>query len=154
MARSILLTPGQVSVLRAGAGAIAADNTTLTDANVPPASAVDCWLYDTIFVGVEITAGTSPTMTIEPLFRDSGAADGARWRRLLIGANPGVTLASAAIQSTGALAPDLTMYEIQVFGCRSVFFRISAVANATNTTAWSILGFPGRARNVAMLPKG
>jgi len=144
-----------VSVARSGTGAIAADNTTLSDANIPPASGVDCYLYDTVFIGVEITGGSSPTMTIEPLFRDStDAADGARWFRVVCGATDGVTPASAANLTTGALASNVNFAEIKVFGSRNVFFRVTAVANATNTTAWKILVFPGKVRIPTGLSRG
>lgn len=132
-------------VARDIAGTIAADSATLTDANIPPASAIDCGGFDTILVAVEITAGTNPTATIEPLFRDSEAPDGTRWVRPLLGAPPGVTLAAAAGQSTGALANGQA-FELRVFGHPKVFLRVSAVANATSTTNMKILVKPGRVR--------
>lgn len=146
MAYQAGLVPGKVAAVRATSAVIAADSATLTDANIPPASALDCTGYDTIFVSCDITAGSSPTLTVEPLFRDADAADGSRWRRLRVGVPEGVTLASAAIQSTGAMAPQADMVEIKVFGHRQVFLRVSAVANAGSTTAWSILVMPGRRR--------
>jgi hypothetical protein len=137
---------GQLATVRSATALIAADNATLTDANIPPASAFSCIGLESIFVGVEIVGGSSPTMTIEPLFRDADAADGVRWKRLLVGAPPGVTLASAAVQATPALAPDVQLYELRVYGHPLVFLRISAVANATSTTAWKILAMPGLLR--------
>ncbi len=139
-------TPPALCVARSATALIAADSATLTDANIDPTKAIDCWGLDSIFVGVEITGGTNPGMTIEPLFRDPDAADGSRWRRLITGVPDGVTLAAAAIQSTGSIPADLSMIELRVFGWRSVFLRISAVANATSTTAWKILAMPGKSR--------
>ena len=65
---------GELAVLRAIPGVIAADSATLTDANFPVAAAISCDGLDTIFLGVEITAGTAPTATLELLFRDADAA--------------------------------------------------------------------------------
>jgi len=145
MARPGGLSTTQVANVREIAGVIAADSATLSDANFPPASALDCRGFDSIFVGVEIDGGSSPTCTIEPLFRDGDAADQARWTRLLVGSPPGVTAAAAAIQSTGALAA-LTMVEIFVFG-RLVYLRRTAVTNSGSTTAMRILAIPGRPRS-------
>lgn len=140
------LIVGQTTIVRSASAVIAADSATLTDANIPPAQALDCSGYDTILVGVEITAGSSPTMTIEALFRDADAADGSRWARYLLGAAPGVTLASLAAETTGALAPNIQWVELRVFGHPLVFLRITAVANSGSTTAWKILARPGRVR--------
>lgn len=145
MARKIALYTGEVATLRSAAALIAADSATLTDANIPPANAIDCTGLDSIFVGVEITGGASPTMTLEALYRDSEAADGARWKRLLLGARDGVTLAALAAEDTGAL-DGTSLVELRTFGFRYVFLRIKAVANAGSTTAWKILGMPGRTR--------
>ncbi len=120
----------------------------LTDANIDPTVALDCYGYDSIFVAVEITAGTSPTMTIEALLRAADAADGARWKRLMLGAKDGVTLAALANETTGALAPDINPVELRVYGSRAVFLRVTAVANSASTTAWKILARPGKRRDV------
>lgn len=146
MARQTDFVPGYIFAARTGAAIIAAEGTDYSDANYPVASAINCSVYQTIFVGCEITGGSSPTMTIEPLFRDPDAADGARWKRLLVGAPPGVTLAAAATATTGALAPDVSLAELRVFGWPLVYLRISAVANAASTTAWKILAMPGQRR--------
>lgn len=140
------LFTGETAVLRSASAAIAADSAALTDANIPPADAINCAGLDTVIVGVEITGGSSPTMTLEPLFRDPDAADGSRWGRYLLGAAPGVTLASLASETTGALASNTQWAELRVFGHPAVFFRVTAVANAGSTTAWKILGRPGRVR--------
>lgn len=145
MARPNGLSASQFCVARSISGVIAADNSTLTDANIPVASALDCRGFETIFVGPEITAGTNPTATYEVLFRDGDAADGSRWKRLLLGAAPGVTLGSLASETTGALVNG-QMAELRVHGHSSVFIRITAVANATSTTAHSILAIAGKPR--------
>jgi hypothetical protein len=147
MARNTTFKDRSVIVARSGTGVIAADSATLTDANIDPSLMLDCGGLDTIFVGAEITAGTNPTMTVEPLFRDAEAADGSRWFRLMTGALEGVTLASAANQNTGALATNANFVELRVFG-QKVFFRVTAVANATSTNGWKILVMPGRLRPV------
>lgn len=151
MARATGLVEGaqrltSFTIARSASALIAADSSTLTDANIPLASAIDCSGYDTILVGAEITGGTNPTMTVEPLFRDSEAADGSRWKRIQLGAPPGVTATALATQNTGALAQISDFVEIRVFGHPSVFLRISAVANAASTTAWQILVRPGAVR--------
>lgn len=145
MARNSTFKDRSVIAARSGSAVIAADSATLTDANIDPTLALDCSGLDSIFVGVEIAGGTNPTMTIEPLFRDEGAADGSRWFRLMTGALDGVTLAAAANQTTGALSSNVNFVELRVFG-QKVFLRISAVANPTSTTAWKILAMPGKAR--------
>jgi hypothetical protein len=142
MARNNGLRTGEVTVLRSATATIAADNATLTDANIPPAQGVGCQGLDTVLVGVEITGGSSPTMTIEALVRDGEAADGARWKRMTAGL---AFEGTPTIGDTGAL--DGTAFvELPTFGASLVFFRIKAVANAGSTTAWKILGMPGRAR--------
>lgn len=133
-----------VGVAREIAGVIAADSATLTDALIPPGQGLNCSGFETIFVGVEITAGTNPTATIEPLFRDGEAADGSRWHRRLFGAPPGVTLAALAAETTGALTSNGPMVELRVMGCPLVFLRITAVANATSTSNIRILVAPGK----------
>jgi hypothetical protein len=154
-ARKTTFGSGYVYVARSVTGAIAAENSTLSDANYDPTTGLDCYGYDTIFVGVEITAGSSPTITIEPLFRDSSdAPDGGRWVRIKCGVTDGVTLAGAANLDTGALASNADFTELKVFGCRRVFLRAKAVANATNTTAWKVLVMPGKVRDTTNLSRG
>jgi hypothetical protein len=146
VARKTALVTGEVATLRSASAALAADSATLTDANFPVAGAIDCSGFDSILVGVEITAGTNPTETIVALFRDAEAADGARWKRLLLGAAPGVTATALANETTGALT-GTSFAELRVFGAKQVFLRIAAVANESSTTAWKILGMPGRTRD-------
>ena len=135
------LTPGLWTKARSATAIIAADNATLSDANYPTAvdpttgGPIDCTGWDTIIVKVNITAGTGPTMTLEALFRDGQAADQARWARRVNG--------SGAI-TTPAIASDASEAELSVDGWPLVFLRISAVANATSTTAWKIFARPGR----------
>lgn len=134
-----------VGVVRDVTGAPAvADSGTLTDANISPTLAVNCRGFDTVFVGVELTGGTSPTATVEPLFRDAEAPDGSRWKRRLLGARPGVTLAAIAADNTGALGANSDFVELRVHGAEAVFFRISAVAN--NPTNIKVLVAPGQVR--------
>jgi len=140
------LRTGETTELRAIAGIIAADSATLTDANIPPASGIDCSGLETVLVGVEIAVPGTGTMTIEALFYDADQADGARWSRYLLGAAPGVTLGALAGETTGALANGSQYAELRVFGHSKVFFRITAVANSGGTTSSKILGRPGRVR--------
>lgn len=140
------LRTGETTVVRSASAIIAADSATLTDANFPVAQALDCTGFDTILVGVEITAGTNPSMTLEALFRDADAADGSRWGRMLLGAAPGVTATALANETTAALASNVAWCELRVFGHPSVMLRITAVANAASTTAWKILARPGQVR--------
>lgn len=150
MARKAGIYVGEIGIVRAGAAIIAADNATLTDANIPVAGAFNASGLDTVFIGVEIDAGSSPTMTIEFLFRDANAADGSRWKRLLQGARPGVTLAALTAEDSGAL-DGTKLVEMRCWGYGLVFPRITAVANAGSTTGWRILAMPGQARNTARL---
>lgn len=137
----------EVSIARTISGLIAAENASLIDANYPVASAFSCRGFDTIFVGVEITAGTAPTATIEALFRDADAADGLRWHRRLFGTRPGVTaIAAPAVQDTGALATNGDFVELYVHGAPLVYLRVKAVTNPTSTTACKILIQPGQRR--------
>lgn len=148
MSRSEGLRPGaSPGIARSATAVIAAENATLNDANYPVAQALNCEGFDSIFVGVEVTGGASPTMTIEVLVRDEEAADGARWKRILLGAKEGITpIAAPVAEDTGAL--DGTAFvELRVFGAKKVMLRIKAVANAAGTTAWKILVFGGRVRN-------
>lgn len=140
--KSGALYTGEVSIARSATAVIAADSATLTDANIPPAQGLDCSGFDTILVGVEITAGTAPTMTIEALARDPQAADGLRWKRMTAGL---AFEGTPAVGDTGAM--DGTAFvELAVFGNPLVFLRRKAVTNETNTTAWKILVAPGRYR--------
>lgn len=125
-----------VAVIRSISGTIAADSATLTDANIVPAAGFNCRGYNSVLVGVEVDGGTNPTITLEPLFYDGGAADGARWRRLLIGGSP---------QQTPALGAG-TFVELMVYGWPRVYLRRTAVTNATSTTAMRILAIPGSTR--------
>ena len=134
-----------VGIARVKAGGIAIDSATLTDANIWPTwsgttgGAIDCSGFDTILVGVEIAAGTSPTATIEALFRDAEAADGLRWKRMLIAVSPAVS------ETTGALDGS-AFAELRVLGNPAVFLRVTAVTNSANTTSMNILVSPGQRR--------
>lgn len=150
MARKTNLRPGfEPCVVREATAVIAAESATLSDANYPVAQALSCEGFDSIFVGVEITGGSSPTMTIEALFRDAEAVDGARWKRVLLGAKEGITpIATPVAEDTGAL--DGTAFvELRVFGAKQVMLRVKAVANSGSTTAWKILAAAGRTRSMS-----
>lgn len=147
MARKTGIFTGEVGIARSASAVIAAESATLSDANFPVAQALNCYGFDTVLVGVEITAGTAPTMTIEALVRDGEAADGSRWKRMTAGL---AFEGTPAVGDTGAL--DGTAFvELPVFGSKAVMFRIKAVTNAANTTAWKILVLGGRTRNTAGL---
>lgn len=145
MTRPATLSTSAFTLVRSISGVIAADSTTLTDANIPPASALDCRGYETIFVCVEITGGSSPTATLEVLIRDPDATDGSRWKRILVGSPDGVTPGAAASQKTSAL-DGTSLYEVRVFGHEKVFLRVDAVTNSGSTTAMKILAIPGKTR--------
>jgi hypothetical protein len=142
------LDGSRLTIVRSIAAQIAADNSTLTDTNIPLADALDCRGFESIFVGVEIFGGASPTCALEPLFYDEGAVDGARWWRMLAGSIPGVTLISAAVQVTPALVSG-QLFELFVHGWRRVYLRRTAVTNDSGTTAMKILAMPGRPRNAS-----
>jgi hypothetical protein len=133
-----------VTEVRAASGAIAGDSATLTDANIPPTSAINCAGFETIWIGAEITGGSSPTMVIEPLVYDADAADGARWRRLQVGAGQGVAALAATADQQATIGPSDEMAEIRVNGATLVFLRVVSVANSASTTAWKILARAGR----------
>lgn len=139
-----------VGVVRIVTGApVAADSATLTDGNFSTTfdatngGAFSCRNLDTLFIGVELAGGVTPTATIEFLFRDAEAADGARWKRLLLGARPGVTLAALAAEDTGAL-DGVSMVEMRCYGAELVYPRIKAVTG--NPTSVKILAMPGAMR--------
>lgn len=137
MARPVALANAltTVTLVRAIAGVIAADNVSLIDANYPVASALNCTGFQTIWLGVEIAAGTNPTSTLEVLVRDDDAADGSRWKRLNL---------AGTVQATPALSNG-QFAEVRVEG-RTVFVRVTAVGAATSTTSQNILAFPGQPR--------
>src|SRR4051812_4908652 len=88
MARPTCISARAVAAIRTKTGApVLDDSATLTDANFPVApsstlgGAYDCSTFDTILLAVELAGGSSPTCTVDLLFRDPGAADGSRWKR-------------------------------------------------------------------------
>ncbi len=127
---------GEWAEVRTASSAIAADNSTLIDANIPPASALNCRGLETVWVMVAITGGSSPTMILEALFRDDTAADGSKWTR---------QRDASGLLVTAALAPGVAQ-EVRVDGWLSVFLRVTTVANESGTTAWKILVRPGKPR--------
>jgi hypothetical protein len=131
---------------RSVAGTIAADAATLTDTFIAPTLAISCQMFDTIFVGAEISGGTAPALTVEPLFYDKEAADGSRWKRIAVGALPGVDPVASSASQTVSLASNATMAELMVFGHPQVFLRVTAVTNATATAGYTVVAMPGRVR--------
>jgi len=145
MARPTGLSVDRLAAVRTISGEIAADSATLTDANIDPDDGINCLGFQTLWVGVEIAGGSGPTAALEVLVRDDAAADGARWKKLLVGAPDGVTLAAAASAKTPALN-GTSLYEVRVEGRAKVFLRVDAVTNATGTTAMTILAMGGKPR--------
>jgi len=139
-------------MIRQVTAVIAADSTTYTDANFPVASAFDATGYDSIFLCCEIDAGTNPTLTVELMYRDPDAVDGQRWKKLLLGTQPGVTAAARALIDSGALTPAVgsttvgTVVELRTYGHSLIFPRVTGVANATSTTEYRLLAMPGASR--------
>lgn len=143
MARPTGLHASQLTLVRSKTGApAAADSGTLTDANILPTEALNCFGCETIWVGVELTGGTSPTVVLEVLVRDADAADGSRWKKLLVGSADGVTAAAAASAKTAAL-DGTALQEVRVSG-RTVFLRVDTVAN--NPTGIGVLAMGGKPR--------
>lgn len=141
MARPTSLSATQLAVARSAV--TAADSTTLSDANIPLASAIDCSGFQTLWVGVEFVGGTNPTATLEVLVRDGDAADGARWKMLLVGSADGVTAAAAASARTAAL-DGTALQEVRVEGRSKVFLRVHAITGTP--TSLSILAMGGKPR--------
>lgn len=129
---------------RSASAVLAAESSTLNDANYPTANAIDCSGFETILVKPAITGGSSPELTVEALFRDPDAADGARWIRRLNSSGNAITTGSLAVGEEAELTVD---------GWDVVMLRVSAVTNETNTTAWAIHVRPGK-RLVPRPPAG
>ena len=153
---ALSLDGAKAALVRTIPGTIAADSATLTDASFPVAAAIDATGYDTVFFGVEIDGGSSPTATLELLFRDEDAPDGQRWKRFKFGALEGVVApgSAAANQTTGALSSGLDMVELVTLGASKIFVRVTAVANSGSTTAMRILAKPGIVRPQKALVRG
>lgn len=134
---------GRMGYVRAAEGTLAADSSTLTDANIDPTLAVNCQGLDSIFLSLECDGATGVTVDVEPLFRDDDAADAERWKRIALGSRDGVTLAAAANQKL--TVGELAMVEFRVFGWGKVYFRVDAVSAASGT-AWRLLAMPGKRR--------
>jgi len=60
------------------------------------------------------------------------------WKRILLGAAPGVTATALAAPTTGALVAGQAA-ELRVFGHPLVFLRVTAVANSASTTNMKVL---------------
>ncbi len=132
MARPIGLpsAPSRVGLWRslAAGGGLSSDSATLNDTNFPATpdattgGAVTFAGCESILVAVLLTAGTAPTATLIPLFRDSDAADGARW------------IPSGSVSLTAAFQ------ELYVWGSL-VFPRLTLTGSPTGV---SLLIKPGR----------
>lgn len=146
MARTVALSLDTVAFVRLITGTpVAADSATLTDANFSPTTsattggAIYARGYATIWVGAEFTAAGAASVDLDMLIRDSSAADGARWKRLLLGAPSGITAIAAPV----AYQPTIDgsgFKEVRVDG-RLVFPRIVNVVGAP--TVVRLLAFPG-----------
>lgn len=89
MSRPVGLSLVAVAQVRTVTGSpVTSDSATLTDANYSPTpnnttgGAVQCFGFSTVWFNVELVGGSSPTVTLDLLFRDDGAADGSRWKRV------------------------------------------------------------------------
>lgn len=144
--RPINLTtdPLRVSAVRTVTGSpVASDPTSLVDANFPEISvtlagaggAIMCRGLATLWIGVELTGGASPSVVLDMLFRDTDAADGQRWHRLLFGSSPAVV--RPTLDGTGFV-------EVTVNGS-VVYPRLHTVTG--NPTGVVILARPGAALN-------
>lgn len=95
MARPIALIADTVSSVRFVETA-ANDSTTLSDANFPAATsstiggAMSCKGFATIWVSAEFVGGTNPTVDLDMLVYDEGAAADEHWGRLYVGSSPAV----------------------------------------------------------------
>lgn len=116
--------------IKAAGGGVSSDSATLTDTNFPPTAdaadggAIAFHNVESILVAVELTGGTTPSATLDLLFRDEDAADGSRWKR---------------VGSPLALTPDFQ--EVHVFGSK-VYPRLSAVTGSP--TQVELVIKPGR----------
>jgi hypothetical protein len=137
------LVESEVTELRSAAAAIAADNATLTDANIPPASAFSSQEFDSVLLSAEITGGASPSFTLELLLRDLEAPDGQRWKRLALAKRFG---GDDSTPQTTVTLDGTKFVEVLTYGAELIFPRITSVTNAGGTTAWKILARPGARR--------
>lgn len=133
----------------AGVGAIAKDpdaNFAVGEVGVgtnlaPATAAFNAGTLDTLLVGVEFQSNIgSDGVTIEPLILDSEALI---WRRMKVGAAPGITPIAAPAAPQIALIPG-ELVEVPVFGA-VVFFKIVAITGAP-TGAGQLVARPGRTR--------
>jgi hypothetical protein len=134
MARPVGLSNTSIAGVRTITGSpVAADSSSFTDENFAPIAdnvlggAVTGFGFQSLWWGVEFTGGASPTVTLELLVRDSGAAvDGTRWK-LWTG------FAWPVLDGTG-------LVELRVDSAL-VFPRLSAVTGAP--TGVLLLAYPG-----------
>ena len=145
MARPGGFSATQLTLVRAGvtaADAIAP----FTDANYPAANGISCKGFDTIYIGVEFVGGATPTATFEILQRDPDAADGSRWKLMLVGSNSGITQVGAPASLATPALDGTSMAEVRVDGRQLVYIRAKAVTGAP--TSFSVLATGGVRRYV------
>lgn len=135
----------QLTLVRAGVTAVD-PAAPFTDANYPAASGICCKGFDTIYVGVEFVGGATPTATFEILQRDPDAADGLRWKTMLVGANAGITAIAAPTSLATPALDGTAMAELRVDGRQLVYIRCKAVTGAP--TSFSVLATGGVRRYV------
>ncbi len=82
----------------------------------------------------------------EILKRDPDAADGQRWKTLLIGSDPGITQIAAPVSLATPALDGTGMAEVRVDGYSIVFVRLKTLVS--NPTQITILGLPGVRRLV------
>jgi hypothetical protein len=99
----------------------AVDNATINDTNYPAATATDCAGWNTVLLAPRFTGGTTPSVTVQVLFRLGSATD--------VNAFWGVSETTYTVnQSEIAIVP--------TYG-RRVFFRVSALSGApTNVSLY------------------
>lgn len=136
MARPIALAANVISAVRFVESA-ANDSTTLSDVNFPAATnattggAMNCAGFATVWMSAEFVGGTNPTVDLDMLAYDDGAAADAHWGRLYVGSTPAVykpTLAAGR------------WFEVRVDGGR-FFPRIEGLSGSP--TSVRILARPG-----------
>ncbi len=141
MSRPTALSPTQVAAIRTKTGApVADDDAGLIDANYPVLAsatlggAYDCYGFETLWFGVELAGGSSPTCTVDLLFRDPGAADGSRWKRNAptVGGSP-ITL---------AFGTSTNFAEITVNGWL-IYPRLTVTGSPTSVIVLARPGAPG-----------
>ncbi len=118
------IAPSVATLVRTLSGTpVAAESATLSDANFPPAAAINCAGWRTVALYGVFTAGTTPTWSLQPLLR--GGVEGAGlW-----------TYASPL----GAV-PGLQVVVVEVMG-RLMFPRLDAITSNPTDLALYVMGW-------------